>query len=168
MVIYFFKSHNNFMNKLFTLLKNTFYPNNEEYYDFTLPENEIENSENTETNSSENILTKTNKTPSETNSSNIKIDGINSEKDPKNVFPSLSINLDFLKVKYNTLINSDISIREFTLNARNKQYNAFLIYIDGMVDTKIINDFVLEPLMLKNKANSYDGNEVKVVSEADF
>ena len=48
----------------------------------------------------------------------------------------------------------------------NKQYNAFLIYIDGMVDTKIINDFVLEPLMLKNKANSYDGNEVKVVSEA--
>ena len=48
------------MNKLFTLLKNTFYPNNEEYYDFTLPENEIENSENTETNSSENILTKTN------------------------------------------------------------------------------------------------------------
>ena len=61
------------MNKLFTLLKNTFYPNNEEYYDFTLPENEIENSENTETNSSENILTKTNKTPSETNSSNIKI-----------------------------------------------------------------------------------------------
>ena len=39
------------MNKLFTLLKNTFYPNNEEYYDFTLPENEIENSENTETNS---------------------------------------------------------------------------------------------------------------------
>lgn len=154
------------MNKLFTLLKNTFYPNNEEYYDFTLPENEIENSENTETNSSENILTKTNKTPSETNSSNIKIDGINSEKDPKNVFPSLSINLDFLKVKYNTLINSDISIREFTLNARNKQYNSFLIYIDGMVDTKIINDFVLEPLMLKNKANSYDGNEVKVVSEA--
>ena len=46
-------------------------------------------------------------------------------KRSKNVFPSLSINLDFLKVKYNTLINSDISIREFTLNARNKQYNAF-------------------------------------------
>ena len=30
------------MNKLFTLIKNTFYPNNEEHYDFILPENSAE------------------------------------------------------------------------------------------------------------------------------
>lgn len=133
------------MNKLFTLIKNTFYPNNEEHYDFILPENSAESVESND---------------------EVKTDEINSQKDPESVFPSLSINLDFLKVKYNTLINSDIVVREFTLTARNRQYNAFLIYIDGMVDTKVINDFVLEPLMLRNRANVYDGNETKVVSEA--
>lgn len=141
------------MNKFFTLLKNTFYPNNEQQYNFTLPENSNEDTENNNISTVVETL-------------NTKIDEINSNQDPKNVFPSLSVNLEFLKVKYNTLINSDIIVREFTLNARNKQYNAFLIYIDGMVDTKIINDFVLEPLMLRNRANIYDGNETKVVSEA--
>ena len=133
------------MNKLFTLIKNTFYPNNEEHYEFILPENSAESVESND---------------------EVKTDEINSQKDPESVFPSLSINLDFLKVKYNTLINSDIVVREFTLTARNRQYGAFLIYIDGMVDTKIINDFVLEPLMLRNRANSYDGNETRIVSEA--
>lgn len=141
------------MNKFFTLLKNTFYPNNEQQYNFTLPENSNEDTENNNISTVVETL-------------NTKIDEINSNQDPKNVFPSLSVNLEFLKVKYNTLINSDIIVREFTLNARNKQYNAFLIYIDGMVDTKVINDFVLEPLMLRNRANVYDGNETKVVSEA--
>lgn len=85
--------------------------------------------------------------------------------EPKNIFPSLSNNLEYLKVRYNSLINSDISIREFTLTARDKQYNAFLIYIDGMVDTKLINDYVLEPLMLKNRANTFDNEEQKVISK---
>lgn len=86
--------------------------------------------------------------------------------EPKNIFPSLSMNLNYIKVRYNSLINSDIAIREFTLTARNKQYNAFLLYIDGMVDTTLINDYVLTPLMLKNRANSFDGDEEKVISEA--
>ena len=86
--------------------------------------------------------------------------------EPKNIFPSLSANLDYIKVRYNSLINSDISTREFTLTARNKQYNAFLLYIDGMVDTTLINDYILGPLMLKNRANSFDSDEEKVISEA--
>lgn len=84
----------------------------------------------------------------------------------KNVYPSLSVNLEYINVKYNALINSDIIIREFTLNARGKQYNAFLLYIDGMVDSQIINDFVLQPLMLKNRANTFEGNQNKVISES--
>ena len=71
-----------------------------------------------------------------------------------------------MKVRFNALINSDIVIREFTLTARNKQYNAFLLYIDGMVDTTLINNFVLNPLMLKNRANTFDSDEDKVISEA--
>ena len=56
--------------------------------------------------------------------------------DNKKIFPSLSVNLEYLKTKYNILINSDIVFREFVLNARGKQYNALLVFIDGLVDTE--------------------------------
>lgn len=64
------------------------------------------------------------------------------------------------------MINSDIIIREFILSARNKQYKAFLLFIDGMVDSNLINDFILKPLMLKNAANSYDNSQERIISEA--
>lgn len=83
-----------------------------------------------------------------------------------NIYPYLSVNLEYINTKYNTLINSDVVVREFTLNARGKQYNAFLLYIDGMVDSQIVNDFVLQPLMLKNRANTFEGNQNKVISES--
>ena len=83
-----------------------------------------------------------------------------------NVFPSLSVNIEYMRTKYNLLINSDVILREFTLNARGKQYNAFLVYIDGMVDSEIMDKFILEPLMLRNKNNLFDGAQTKVISEA--
>lgn len=89
------------------------------------------------------------------------------KEDPnKNIYPSLDVNMETMKIKYNALINSDIIIRDFTLTARNKQYNAFIIYIDGMVDSELINNFVLDPLMLRNRSNIFDGNENKIISEA--
>ena len=81
------------------------------------------------------------------------------------IFSNLNKNLDYVKTSYNTLINSDIVVREFILNARNKQYNAFLLYIDGMIDSNIMNDFILKPLMLKNQSNMYDKSHNTVVSE---
>lgn len=85
---------------------------------------------------------------------------------PQQIFTSLAVNLDYVKTKYNTLINSDIIIREFILNARGKQYKAFLLYIEGMIDSTILNDFVLEPLMLRNKNNLFDNDQNRVISEA--
>ena len=80
------------------------------------------------------------------------------KEDPnKNIYPSLDVNMETMKIKYNALINSDIIIRDFTLTARNKQYNAFIIYIDGMVDSELINNFVVYPLMLRNRSNIFDG-----------
>ncbi len=81
----------------------------------------------------------------------------------KNITYSLKRNIEYVKMKYNTLINSDIILREFTINARGKQYNAFLLYIDGMVDSQLMNDFVLTPLMLRNNSNLYNGNQNKVM-----
>lgn len=71
-------------------------------------------------------------------------------EDSKTIFPSLSVNLDYIKTKYNTLINSDIVIREFKIPIRNIDYSAFILFVDGMVDNDSINDFILEPLLLKN------------------
>ena len=48
------------------------------------------------------------------------------EKSP-NIFTSIDVNLDYIKTKYNLLINSDIITREFVLNARGKQYKALLL-----------------------------------------
>lgn len=79
-----------------------------------------------------------------------KYNNTNSDK-IENIYSQIDTNLKYIKTKYNTLINSDIITREFTLNTGSKQYKAFILYIDGMVDSQILNDFVLKPLMLKNK-----------------
>lgn len=90
------------------------------------------------------------------------------EKNKKNqeIYNSLTVNRENIQTIFNTLINSDIIIRDFTLNARGKQYNSFLLYVDGMVDVKAINDFVLKSLMLRNKANTFEGNELKVTNQS--
>ena len=84
----------------------------------------------------------------------------------KEIYSSLEVSLEYIKVKYNTLINSDIVLREFTLSARNRQYKALLFFIDGMVDSQLINNNVLESLMLRNRANIFDGDQNQIVTEA--
>lgn len=132
---------------IFQAFNNIFKYEEKQEYNFTVPENEDEQKDKDITYEQE-----------------LKESFYKNEQ--KNIFPTLSVNLEYMKVRYNSLINSDIIIRNFTLTARNKQYNAFLFYIDGMVDTTLINDFILEPLMLKNRANTFDGDEDKVISEA--
>ena len=106
-------------------------------------------------------------------SSNIEKDNLekkdineNNKKSEDKIFQSVSVNKEYMQAKYNTLINSDIVLREFTLNARGRQYNAFIIYIDGMIDSKIMDDFILKPLIIRNRNNLFDGPQNKVVSEA--
>ncbi|MEI3355895.1 MAG: hypothetical protein V8R81_02230 [Clostridia bacterium] len=93
---------------LITLFKNIFKYNKKNEYSFKLSDNY-------------------------TNSSNVK-------KLPQkidSVFPSLEVNLEYMKTKYNLLINSDVILRQFTINARGKQYNSFIVYVDGMVVQKL-------------------------------
>ncbi len=116
-------------------------------YDFLLPETSDESS-------------KMNTFSQEDN----EIQSNNNSAETTSIFSSFDKNLEFMKIQYNALINSDVVIREFTLSARGKQFKAFIIYIDGMVDTQLINDFILKPLMLRNSANSYDGEQNRVLS----
>ncbi|MDR0979341.1 MAG: spore germination protein [Lachnospiraceae bacterium] len=92
------------------------------------------------------------------------------ELDPsfKKVGTKLSDNLDYIKAKYHILINSDIQIKEFNILLEDKSYSAFIIYIDGMVNSEIINDFILRPLMLRNKTNTHDRKKDKESKLSSF
>lgn len=79
-----------------------------------------------------------------------------------NVVSNMELNLKYIQSKYKTDINSDVLVRDFNLIAQNKTYKAFLVYIDGMVDSKQVNDFVLEPLMLRSESNTYKDNAIQV------
>ena len=98
--------------------------------------------------------------------SNYNLDN-NTTKDvePQKIFTEIDKNLDFLKYKYNALICNDVIIREFSLLAQNIEYKAFVMYIDGMVDSPVINEFTLSPLMMRNRANIFDDKQKKFVSE---
>lgn len=98
--------------------------------------------------------------------SNYNLDN-NTTKDiePQKIFTEIDKNLDFLKYKYNALICNDVIIREFSLLAQNIEYKAFVLYIDGMVDSPVINEFILSPLMMRNRANIFDDKQKKFVSE---
>ena len=65
----------------------------------------------------------------------------------KLVSKNLKENIDYLTVKYNSLINSDIIFREFVIHFNGQNYNALLLCIDGMINSNLVNDFLLKPLM---------------------
>ena len=75
---------------------------------------------------------------------------IPSETEDKKISKNLASNIEFLKTKYNLIINSDINTKNFTINISGKNYSALLVYIDGLVDSESINMSVLSPLLLRN------------------
>lgn len=125
------------MNKFVNDLKKIFlYTPSTAPYDFSLPE----------------------KSPSEEGNSS-----------PENVLDSkivtsLDENLTNLKVRYNALINSDIILREFTLSLNGASYKALIVCIDGMIDSELVNNFLLRPLMetSNNSAKTINLNGVKI------
>ena len=143
--------------------KKIFFPIEEPSHDFSLPANDDSNS-SFDTKESSNAQSNSNFSDGNSNNTSDKIS--DEFSDVKEIFPSIDVNIEYIKVKYNLLINNDIVLREFLLTARNKQYRAFLLFIDGMTDMDLVNNYVLKPLMLRNNANLFDGNQNQVVSEA--
>ena len=97
---------------------------------------------------------------------NAGVQKLNPEKIEQKVFSSLNENLKYIQSEYNSMINSDIVIRDFSLIAKNKEYKAFIFYIDGMSDSSLINEFVLMPLMLRNRNNTFDETMKTVTQNA--
>ena len=93
-------------------------------------------------------------------------DKLQPEKMLKNrfVYNNLDVNLEYVNSRFNSFLNSDVKIREFLIHVKSRQYKAFILYIDGMIDKNSINDFVLNPLMLRTRSNTYEGSQI--ISEA--
>ncbi len=91
---------------------------------------------------------------------------INAVPRPTKIFSSLNVNSEYIKSKYNALINSDMVFREFTLIARGKQYTALIAYIDGMIRNDSMDQFIIQPLIMRNLNNLYDGSPSKISHEA--
>ncbi|MDT8716896.1 spore germination protein [Clostridium sp. 19966] len=73
--------------------------------------------------------------------------------DNPKVNAALIDNLNYLKGRYSVPLNADVITREFSITIGDKKTNAFIIFFDGMIDKKSINDNVLEPLMLLSSLN---------------
>lgn len=92
--------------------------------------------------------------------SSTSVQNLKTQKIEEKVSTSLEENLKFLQYKYNSLINSDIIIRNFSIICKNTEYKSFLIYIDGMANSDLINHYILNPLMLRNTNNTFDNLKI--------
>ena len=132
--------------KIIDTFKKIFFPIEEPSHEFSLPSNddnslELLNNSNRFQNSTKNTHS-TSILYSNTTMPSV-VSGYGSEisdefSNVKEIFPSIDVNIDYIKVKYNLLINSDIILREFTLTARNKQYKAFLLYYIVLIDLQYL------------------------------
>lgn len=85
----------------------------------------------------------------------------NTQNTTQKIFPTLSVNIEYLKSKYNLLINSDVKIRKFALPIHDKKVPAALLFIDGMVNEETITNSILQPLLLKNSITMREQNDSK-------
>lgn len=93
-----------------------------------------------------------------------------------NIYENLDKNYDYLKVQYNSLINSDIILRPFVININNKPYNSLFIGIDGMISSELVNNYLLRPLMqntsttpkISRTKNGIEFKKIKKINIEDY
>lgn len=67
--------------------------------------------------------------------------------------------------------SGDVKMREFTVLINEKEHNAVLFFIDGLVNKELINDFILKPLMLKSREvqiSSYKAVGDVLLSQSEY
>ena len=65
------------------------------------------------------------------------------------VSESLTVNREQIKNLFNIPTNSDLSLRDFNSVINGNIVNGLIVYIDGLVDSKLVSDNILEPLTIK-------------------
>ncbi len=89
---------------------------------------------------------------------NNKIESINNKYIKKDIFKSLEDNISYMKELFN---NDDTFITRYFENNNNKNLQYCLIYCNGMVNSIIINENIIKPLMV----SKYDTSNEDIVSD---
>lgn len=58
---------------------------------------------------------------------------------------------EVLKKELSQGTSGDIKMREFTVHISGRDVKAVIFFVDGLVNKQLINDFLLEPLMIKSR-----------------
>ncbi len=75
---------------------------------------------------------------------------------------SIDDNIEYMKKRYTYPLNSDIIIRSFTLKCG---VRCFIMFVDGMIDTQIIDTCVTEPLLMLPELIDLEMNPIGEVIE---
>lgn len=88
--------------------------------------------------------------------------GENHKEDPKSdISRQLSENLKTIEDRFSASLNGDLIIRKFGITVKDSIIPAFLVFFDGLVSTKVIDDDILQPLMLLSNLDiKDDGNDI--------
>lgn len=73
----------------------------------------------------------------------------------------LAINKQRVEGLFHLPLNKDVVIREFVLG-NEPQVNAFLVFVEGMADKQVINNFILQPLMLLSNLDKEQGQSINL------
>lgn len=102
-------------------------------------------------------------------SSAFKVKKSSSQKEPKydktdELSLSFDKNLNKLKYFLHYPENIDVKIREFETKINNNSYHSAIFFYDGMVDSEIINNFILRELMRNVAINDNEDLEKTIVN----
>lgn len=79
----------------------------------------------------------------------------------KNISKSLNNNIEFLEKIFHYPLSNDIQFRHFDIDINNKKYKAVLIFYDGMVDSNLINGYLLKQLMKPYETQTKNNSVIK-------
>jgi spore germination protein KA len=81
------------------------------------------------------------------------------EKVFEDIQSALEKNLDCVRALLHVPLNADIVIREFSL-PNEPAVKAFLVFLEGATDGRMVNEFILQPLMLLSNLNPEQKNKL--------
>jgi hypothetical protein len=69
-------------------------------------------------------------------------------KDKSDFSKDIEENLSIVRRYFSVPKSSDVLIREFKINIKDKNVSAFVLFIDGLISKELINTNILQPLMI--------------------
>lgn len=79
------------------------------------------------------------------------------------VSANLETNCNYIKQSFSFPTSNDVLIREFDIFFGGKSHKAFIVFIDGLVNHAIVNQYILQPLMIFSNSTDTENKNI-----ADF